>query len=73
MGSTVIDTHHDTALSHRNVLERLDAEGPTAPLILLGHTAQRTSKKIHPCEFSLSDIKVHNEIMLTQETKGCRS
>lgn len=34
-------THHNAAVHHRDVLKRLHAERPTAPLALLRRSAQR--------------------------------
>lgn len=36
------DTHHDTAVRHRDVLKHVHAERPTAPLTLLGQSAHRS-------------------------------
>lgn len=41
-------THHDAAVCHGDVFKRLDAEGPTALLTLLGLSAQGTSSNEHP-------------------------
>lgn len=46
-------THHDAAVCHGDVFKRLDAEGPTALLSLLGLSAQGTSSNEHPWVFCL--------------------
>lgn len=38
---TLSDTHHDTAVLHRDVLKRLHTEGSAAPFTLLGHSVHR--------------------------------
>lgn len=42
-----LPTHYDTAVGHRDVFKGLDAEGPTAPLALMGRSAWGGNKQ-HP-------------------------
>lgn len=50
-------THHDAAACHGDVFKRLDAEGPTGPLTLLGLSAQGTSSN-NP---SMSALPLRNQ------------
>lgn len=51
-------THHNAAVCQGDVFKRLDAEGLTAPLALLGLSAQGTSSNIHPWVFCLYETKM---------------